>query len=290
MTLAFFFVSFFLAQFFPGPTPSPTPSPSPSPTAEPLRVATHVENKDHSPVYMYRASLTNARNFQYVQCISFRNISAKVATDVDLSFVVTSYRGDVEAQWGQLDKGTFTPPINIDNHCWYGRLWPKHVVRRMTNQVVRIKRVDFADGTSWAPGAVFMRAYANNGTKLPAPVPAEGGPGGNLPPATSTSPLAGGGRYGAIFYDPSTFASGSAIDRPTGERARADALSACNAQSAGRNDCRLGIEFSTQRCGALGTLNGTVDSGYGTTESDARAMVLGKLPGAQIITAQCNSG
>ena len=156
MTFAFFFLSFLLAQFFPGPTPSPTPSPSPSPTAEPLRVNTRVENNEQAPVHLFRASLQNARNFQYVQCISFRNVSAKVATDVDLSFVVTSYRGDVEAQWGQLDKGTFTPPINIDNHCWYGRLWPKHVVRRMSSQVVRVKRVDFADGTSWQPGGVFI--------------------------------------------------------------------------------------------------------------------------------------
>jgi hypothetical protein len=289
MTLAFFFVSFFLGQFFPGPTPSPTPSPSPSPTAEPLHVSTRVENNGHSPIYVFRASLGNARNFQYAYCVSFRNVATKVATDVDLSFVVLSYRGDVEANWGRLDKGTFTAPINIDDHCWYGRLWPKHVVRRMNQQVVRVKRVTFADGTTWEPGAVFQRAYADNGTKLPEPVPAQGGPSSHgLPPATSTSPLAGG-KYGAIFYDPSTFASGSAIDRPTAERARADALSACNAQSSGRNACRPGIEFSTQRCGALGVLNGSVTSGYGDNDGDARAMVLGKAPGAQVITVQCNS-
>ena len=191
MTLAFFFVSFLLGQFFPGPTPSPTPSPSPSPTAEPLRINVRFANNENSPAHLYRASLTNARNFQYVQCISFRNVSAKVATDVDLSFVVKSYRGDVEADWGQLDKGTFTPPINIDNHCWYGRLWPKHVVRRMRDQVVRVKRVDFADGTSWVPGGVFMRAYANNGAKLPAPVPAQGDSNGPLPPATFDQPPRG---------------------------------------------------------------------------------------------------
>ncbi len=158
----------------------------------------------------------------------------------------------------------------------------------MRDQVVRVKRVDFADGTSWVPGGVFMRAYANNGAKLPAPVPAQGDSNGPLPPATSTSPLAGS-RFGAIYYEPSTFASGSAIDRPTAERARADALSACNAQSAGRNDCRPGVEFSSPRCGALGVLNGSVDSGYGDNERDARAMVLGKAPGAQIITVQCNA-
>ena len=68
-------------------------------------------------------------------------------------------------------------------------------------------------------------------------------------------------------------------DRPADRRARpADALSACNAQSAGRNDCRLGIEFSTQRCGALGTLNGTDRSGYGAAGSDARAMMSASCP------------
>lgn len=247
------------------------------------------ENNDNAPVYLYRTALTNASSFRYYQCISFRNVSTKVATDVDLRFVVTNRRGETEADWNQLDKGTFTPPTNIDDHCWYGKLWPARVVRRMTDESVRIERVTFADGTSWIPGGDFMRAYTNQGQPLPAPVAVgSGGGSGNVPPAQSTAPLAQRLGFGAIFYEPGSFASGSAVDRPTADAARTDARSACNAQSGGRNDCVPGIDFSTSRCGALGVLNGQVEYGIGPTERDARAMVMGKIPSGQVITVACN--
>ncbi len=279
-----------LLMFGPTPSPSPSPTPTPSPTAEPLRVNVRVANNETTPVHIYRAALGNASNFRYVQCVSFRNVATKVATDVDMSFVITNYRGETEADFGILDKGTFTPPTNIDNHCWYYRLWPKHVVKRMTNEVVRIKRVTFADGTAWVPGGPFKRGFANDGKPLPAPVMESGGSSEHgVPPPTSTSPLAAGGRFGAVFYEPGTYASGSAVDRPTAEAARTDAQTACNARTSGRNDCRLGIEFSRQRCGAIGVSNGSVEYGVGDSDRDARAMVLGKIAGAQIITVQCNS-
>ena len=128
------------------------------------------------------------------------------------------------------------------------------------------------------------------GTRLAAPRPdGRGARSDNLPPAESTAPLAGGGTHGAIYYAPGTYASGSAVDRPTADRARSDAQAACNAQNAGRNDCRLGIEFSVLRCGALGVLSGQVEYGVGNDERDARAMVLGKIPGGKIITVRCNT-
>jgi hypothetical protein len=271
-------------------TPSPSPSPSPAPTAEPLDVRARAENNENAPIHMYRVALSNAISFRYYQCVSFRNVSTKVATDVDFSFVVTNRHGESEAEWKQLDKGTFTPPTDIDNHCWYGRLWPARVVKRMTDESVRIERVTFADGSFWVPGGDFMRAYSNDGNPLPAPVAVgSGGAAQNVPPAQSTGPLSLQPGFGAIFYEPGTFASGSAVDRPNADAARADARSACNAQSAGRNDCVAGIEFSTQRCGTIGVLGDQVEYGVGDNERDARAMVLGKIPGARIITAACNS-
>jgi hypothetical protein len=268
-------------------TPSP-PTPTPSPTAEPLSVSVRIANNDDVPVRIHAASLSNSRNFRYAQCVSFRNLSTKVATDVDLSFVVTNRRGETEAEFSRLDKGTFTPPISIDDHCWYGALWPARVVRRMTSEVVRVTRVAFADGSSWQPRGRFMRAYSNSGQPLAQPV-AAGAASAGLPPARSTSPLAGESGYGAIFYEPGTFASGSAIDRPTAAMARDDARSACNQQTNGRNDCKLAIEFSGSRCGAIGVLSGDLEYGVGDNERDARAMVAGKIPGARIITADCNA-
>jgi hypothetical protein len=277
--------------FAANPTPTPSPTPTPVPTAEPLDVRVRVENNDHAPVHVFAASLRNAANFRYAQCVSFRNITGTVATDVDLSFVITSSRGDVEAELQHLDKGTFTPPINIDNHCWYGALWPKRVVRRMTDEVVRVRSVAFADGGHWEPGQPFTRAYSNGGQRLTQSAPDAGGSAASgLPPATSTSPLDGASKHGAIYYEPGTFASGAAVDRPTAAAARSDARVACNAQSNGRNDCVLGTEFAGPRCGALGVQSGRVEYGTGDDQRDARAMVLGKIPAARIITLQCNTG
>jgi len=149
-------------------TPAPTPKPTPSP--EPLRVSVRVRNNDASPIYVYRASLTNGyQAFTYSQCVSFRNVSTRVVAAVDFAFVVTNRNGGDEANYGWVDKGTFTPPINIDDHCFGGRLWAPHVVRRMTEESVRVTQVTFADGTSWKPGMPFLRGYSTAGVRLAQP-------------------------------------------------------------------------------------------------------------------------
>ena len=249
-----------------------------------------VAGNEQSPIHISRASLGNASNFRYAQCVWFRNISTKVATALDLSFVITNYHGETEAEFGHVDKGTFTPAIAIDKHCYYGSLWPKRVVKRMTNEVVRVKRVSFADGSEWQPGTTFMRGFSDDGQQLTQPVPAGSGSAGQgLPPASSTTPLNPHLKYGAIYYQPGTFASGSAVDRSTAQAARSDARVACNAHSGGLNDCMRGVEFSAQRCGAVGVHSGILEYGTGDNEGDARAMVLGKISNGQIITVQCNS-
>ncbi len=154
------------------PTAAPaTPTPTPKPTPEPLRVRVMPITNNHSnPIYIYAASLANGyRPFTYAQCVSYRNLTTKVATAVDFSFVVTNRRGEVEADYGWADKGTFTPPINIDDHCFSGNLWPASVVRGMTNENVRVTQVVFADGTAWRPGKNFLRGYATSGEALAKP-------------------------------------------------------------------------------------------------------------------------
>jgi hypothetical protein len=129
-----------------------------------------VKNNESSAIYVYRASLTNGyQPFTYAQCVSFRNVTTRVVTSVDFAFVVTNRNGDVEADYGWADKGTFTPPVNIDNHCFGGRLWEPHVVRRMTHESVRVTQVTFADGTSWRPGMSFLRGYTSAGVALAQP-------------------------------------------------------------------------------------------------------------------------
>lgn len=156
------------SPFSPTSTPAPTPRPTPSP--EPLRVSVHVRNNDYSPVYVYAASLTNGYGFTYAQCVSFRNVSTKVLNHVEFAFVVTDRGGSVEAEYGWTDKGTFTPPVNIDDHCFSGRLWAPHVVRRMTNESIRVTQATFEDGTVWNPSMQFKRGYASSGQRLAEPV------------------------------------------------------------------------------------------------------------------------
>lgn len=156
-------------------TPVP-PTPKPTPTPARLSVSVHMQGNEESPIYMYAASLSN--NWQhpssYSQCVSYRNLSHAVATDVEFSFVVTGHSGTTYADFEVTDRGTFTPPVNIDNHCWNGALWPNRVVRLMARETIHVRKVTFADGSTWRSGMPFARRYSNNGSPLveaPTPTP-----------------------------------------------------------------------------------------------------------------------
>lgn len=153
-------------------TASATTAPA-TPEPERLRIQSYVgKNTNAAPIHLYSVWLGNAhasRGRRYEQCVSFRNVSTKVATSVDFSFVVESYSGTVEADFGGVDQGTFTPPVNIADHCWFGHLWSDRTVRLMAREVITVKRVTFADQTSWERGMPFLRGYENNGTRLPEP-------------------------------------------------------------------------------------------------------------------------
>jgi hypothetical protein len=92
--------------------------------------------------------------------------------------------GPVEVDFGYTDRGKFTPPVAIDDHCWTGSLWPDHVVRLMAIETVRVKEVTFADGSTWKAGMSFVRAYGNGGTPLPRPIVVE-----SVTPSPSPTPL-----------------------------------------------------------------------------------------------------
>jgi hypothetical protein len=153
-------------------TASVTTAPA-TPEPERLRIQRYVVNNYNAvPIHLYKVWLGNAsasRGRRYEQCVWFRNVSTKVATSVDFSFVVESYSGTVEADFGGIDRGTFTPPVNINDHCWLGPLWSDRVVRLMSREVVTVKRVTFADQTSWEHGMPFLRGYEDGGTRLPEP-------------------------------------------------------------------------------------------------------------------------
>lgn len=273
-------------------TPQYVATPKPTPTPLRMDVDVYVNQNDTSPIHIYGTLLyylfyeEGGRGAaRWKQCLWFRNVSTKVAKEVRFYGPVLDHKGAVEEELSFHDSGTFTPPVKIDDHCWQNTLWTN--VKRLTRQNLRVSAVTFEDGTVWKPGMEFERAYSKTGERLAEPVTESGGSTGESP---SPAPAASGGAllYGAIFYAPGTYAAGSATDRQTADTARADALSACNAQAGGAT-CRLGVEFSSVRCGAVGVLNGKVEYGVGADERDARAMVIGKIPGAKILTIACNA-
>lgn len=274
-------------------TPQYVATPKPTPTPLRMDVRVFVNTNNTSPIHIYSVLLyylfyeeDHRGAAKWKQCIWFRNVSTKVATDVRFYGSVLDHKGAVEEELSFHDPGTFTPPVKIDEHCWQNTLWTQ--VKRLTREDLHVSAVTFDDGTVWKPGMEFVRAYSNTGERLAEPVTQSGGSTGESP---SPAPAASGGAmlYGAIFYAPVTYAAASATDRQTAEAARADALAACNAQAGGAATCRLGVEFSTVRCGAVGVLNGKVEYGVGADERDARAMVIGKIPGAKILTIACNA-
>lgn len=154
-----------------GSSTPPTSEPTPEPTPTPARLIVKVDIEDNgAPIYVYDAQLRNGSiGRTYSQCVSFRNVSNKVATNVDFSFVVKGHSGKIWADFGHVDRGTFTPPVNIDDHCWKGPLWPDRVVRLMSRETIRVKQITFADASTWQPGLHFTRKYADDGAPLEQP-------------------------------------------------------------------------------------------------------------------------
>lgn len=152
--------------------PSSTPKPSPRPTPVPLRVSVMPIAYNHSnPIYVYAASLTNGyQPFTAQQCVSYRNVSTKAASVVAFHFIIKNRSGGVEQEFGWSDRGSFTPPVNIENHCVSRTLPPPGVVRAMADESIALTQITFADGTSWKPGMSFTRGYAVSGERLPQPV------------------------------------------------------------------------------------------------------------------------
>lgn len=147
---------------------------APTPTPERIRIQRYVvRNYNALPIHVYSVSFANARDYQYQhkyeQCVAFRNVSTKVANYVEFSFAVESQSRQVQLDFWHSDQRTFTPPIK-NEYCWHGMLPYNRDVSLMTREVITVKRVDFADGTTWHYGMPFLRGYEDDGTRLPEPV------------------------------------------------------------------------------------------------------------------------
>ena len=106
------------------------------------------------------------------------------------------------------------------------------------------------------------------------------------------APSQAAGNFGAIAIEVGTWAWGFQTDSSSDADAVAGAMSECNKQTNGRNDCTLANRFS----GAFlcGTVANDPNSqrwawGRGASSAESIGAVLGTRPGWVVITTQCNS-
>jgi hypothetical protein len=137
------------------------------PARAPLNVAQNWADLGHSPIEV----ITSSTGYDYQetrprQCVSFRNISGKVATDVQMSFTYAGASNDVLVTQSHDYSGTFTPPIEIDDKCAYVNLGAYAVATRIAHVDIHVMRVVFEDGTQWDSGQGFVRSYGNDGIQL----------------------------------------------------------------------------------------------------------------------------
>ena len=92
--------------------------------------------------------------------------------------------------------------MNIDNHCFNGRIWAPRVVRRMTNESARVTQVTFADGSIWKPGSQFLRGYAASGERLAKSIVQTSPSGGPSDESVSSATASGTYRLKTEFTGP----------------------------------------------------------------------------------------
>lgn len=205
------------------------------------------------------------------QCVTFRNLSDKVASFVKFSFTFTDENGSPlpdRAFTNHVD-GTFTPPVLVENKCTTNTLPPLDQIRRMRFEKISVAEVHYIDGTVWTPGQPFTKRFnAVDGTpytgsqpfQVPTPIPAPTAAPTSAPtapptPAPTAAPTAaptpaptptggtvidvptGGGTYGEIAWVPGTFnIHGAVADQSSYDDARFGALDKCRAAAGSRKE------------------------------------------------------
>ena len=98
--------------------------------------------------------------------------------------------------------------------------------------------------------------------------------------------------HGATAYSPTSDATGISWDHGTEKEALDAAVSACNQQSAGANDCEA-LTSNTNNCGAIVVGKGGAGAGWGDNKGAAESEALAacsELPGGscKVQLSVCN--
>lgn len=251
-------------------------------------------------------------------CVSFRNVSNKVATGARITFEFDDLFGHPLRE-AILDRsGSFAPGIAIEgkmdalggnsdsfNNC---------VNVAGTSMKPRSKKVDvtevaFADGTKWKKGDSFVQAFDKSGNRIPdktigtataGTAPADGARvevGGATGVAGSVGPA--GSLFGTIaWYPGSRTAYGVSADAQTQDDADFAAMTACTQANHGNPGCKpvARMTGTDKKCAAIATDGTKTAIAQGPDLSSTIQAVLatlakagGTIDGNSVVANKCNA-
>ena len=253
-------------------------------------------------------------------CLSFRNLSAKPAAEVEFTFRFDDMLGGPLREAVLHRTGSFGPGILIEgkmsdlggnpdsfNNC----VNIQGTSIKPSLEIVDERAVVFEDGTTWKKGDPFVAAFTRSGTKL-ATAQNVGGttPGGPVPPAGATVTVGGatgqggviagtGPAYGTIAWIPgSRTAIATAVDAPSQDVADYAAMSKCNSLAPGGAGCTVRVRMfgADKKCGAVATDDSRFSTARGSNMNDTIKAALdalqaqgGTLGSNNIVASACNS-
>jgi hypothetical protein len=274
-----------------------------------------------APMVVTQTSVFFLNNGKVRVCVSFRNVAAKAASEVDFTFQFNDTLGSPMREAILHRTGSFGPGILIEgkmselggspdsfNNC----VIIEGAQMKPSLEIVDETAVVFEDGTTWKKGGPFVAAFSRAGTKLAGGgQPVGGGAAPGAAPATAASVTVGGATgqggivagagaaFGTIAWIPgSRTAIGTSIDQPSQDVADYAAMSKCNGLAPGGTGCTVRVRMygPDKKCGAVATDDTRFSTARGSNMNDTIKAVLdalqqqgGTLAPNNIIASVCNT-
>jgi hypothetical protein len=251
--------------------------------------------------------------------VSFRNVSAKPASEIDFTFRFDDMLGNPLREAILHRTGSFGPGILIEgkmsvlggspdsfNNC----VNIQGTSLKPSLEIVDETGVVFEDGTTWKKGMPFVAAFSRAGTKLANGGQTVGASAPAAPSAGATVTVGGataqggivagaGAAFGTIAWIPgSRTAVGTAVDAPSQDLADYAAMSKCNSLAPGGSGCTVRVRMSgaDKKCGAVATDDVRFSTASGSNMNDTIKAVLdalqaqgGSLGANNIVASACNT-
>ena len=273
----------------------------------------------NAPMVVTQTSVFFLNNGKVRVCLSFRNVAAKAASEVDFTFQFNDTLGSPMREAILQRTGSFGPGILIEgkmsdlggspdsfNNC----VIIEGAAMKPSLEIVDERAVVFEDGTTWKKGAPFVAAFSRAGTRLANGGQTVGGSNPAAPPAGATVTVGGatgqggiisgsGPAFGTIAWIPgSRTAVGTAIDAPSQDVADYVAMSKCNGLAPGGSGCTVRVRMTgpEKKCGAIATDDTRFSTAYGPDVNqtikaalDALQAQGGTLAPNNIVASVCNT-